>query len=77
MRIVRPWRSSGVLISMLNHPPICTPVLPAGNAMSPSRAFSSFQSSCPPPNINHAFCCCALNPNGTVAKNPCVGSLPV
>ena len=32
MRIFRPFRSATVLISLRNQPPICAPVLPAGEA---------------------------------------------
>ena len=35
MRIFRPFRSATVLISFLNQPPICVPVLPAGKWMIP------------------------------------------
>ena len=57
MRNFRPLRSSTLLISLRNQPPICAPVLPHGSAVrrcSPCRTRSSARS--PPPHLIQAFC---------------------
>ena len=50
MRIFSPLKSPIDLISFLNHPVICTPVLPQGNATMPKGAYTSCHSGIPPPS---------------------------
>ena len=68
MRIFRPLKSDADSISLLNQPPICTPVRPAGSAFRPNSPEISSQSSCPPPNLIQAFRSLATMPKGTSVK---------
>ncbi|CFO10000.1 Uncharacterised protein [Bordetella pertussis] len=65
MRIFRPLRSSGDLISLRYQPPICTPVLPIGKLTIFSGLNISRVSFMPSPSNIQAFIWRAFRPNGT------------
>src|SRR5438477_8961770 len=74
-RNLRPFKSSLVLISFRNQPPICAPVLPVG---IPRQLYSfrrSLSISVPPPNRSHEICCRVLRPNGSAVPNVNAGVL--
>ena len=74
--IFKPFRSEIVFISLLNQPPICTPVLPAGSGIKPKLAYNSCHKAKPSPASNHEDTCWAFMPKGTVAKNEAAGDFP-
>ena len=74
--ILRPLKSSMVLISLLNHPAICTPVPPARNGIKLNRSYNSRQSLSPSPEIIQLFICCVFIPNGIAEKKTILGALP-
>ena len=76
MRILRPFKSATVLISLRNQPPICTPVLPLGNEMMFDLAKNSFISLVPLPSRYQALVCRTFMPNGIAVSMQYVGSLP-
>ena len=78
MRIFSPDRSPTEPISVLNHPPIWQPVLPAGNWMASKRsAYMPCSSSRAPPSYSQAFCWRALRPNGRDVPNAVSSARPV
>src|ERR1041384_4571328 len=77
MRILRPEKSEGSLISLLNQPPICAPVLPITRLYVLNFLPKSSSSFWPSPSRYHAFCWRVLRPNGVGGKKAHVGAVPV
>src|SRR6266478_1837489 len=65
IRYRSPLKSSGLLISLLNHPPICTPVFNAINGFTLKGSATSSHNTCPPPKMIHEDNSSAVNPQGT------------
>src|SRR4029078_1216017 len=75
-RNLRPLRSSTVLSSLRNQPPICAPVLPAAQPTQLYFLRRSLSSSLPPPKRSHEFICRLLRPNGSAVPKVIAASLP-
>ena len=75
-RNLRPFKSSIVLISFRNQPPIWAPVLPVGTLVqlnSFKRLLSMF---CPSPHNSQEMCCRVSSPNGNAVPKVNAGFLP-
>ena len=76
IRILRPFRSWTVRISLRNQPPIWAPVLPQGMDTVLKRSKNGRSASRPPPEYSHALSWRVFMPKGMVASKAKVGSLP-